>query len=51
MQFESNDVRNGWDGYYKGQLSRQDVYASHDAGTLSSIYRVMELMGEDYPFR
>jgi gliding motility-associated-like protein len=24
--FESDDVRIGWDGYYRGQLSPQDVY-------------------------
>jgi len=24
--FESNDMRVGWDGYYRGQLSPQDVY-------------------------
>jgi PKD repeat protein len=24
--FESNDLRRGWDGYYRGQLSPQDVY-------------------------
>ncbi|MFN3875342.1 MAG: PKD domain-containing protein, partial [Flavobacteriales bacterium] len=24
--FESDDVRRGWDGYYRGQLSPQDVY-------------------------
>jgi PKD repeat protein len=24
--FESNDVMQGWDGYYKGKLSKQDVY-------------------------
>jgi large repetitive protein len=24
--FESNDMRIGWDGYYRGQLSPQDVY-------------------------
>ncbi|MFZ1685929.1 MAG: PKD domain-containing protein [Flavobacteriales bacterium] len=27
LVFESNDVRTGWDGYYRGQLSQQDVYA------------------------
>jgi PKD repeat protein len=26
MVFESNDVNIGWDGYYRGQLSAQDVY-------------------------
>lgn len=26
LLFESNDVTIGWDGYYKGTLSRQDVY-------------------------
>ncbi len=24
--FESNDIKRGWDGYYRGQLSQQDVY-------------------------
>lgn len=24
--FESNDLRQGWDGYYKGKLCQQDVY-------------------------
>ena len=24
--FESNDVMQGWDGYYQGRLSKQDVY-------------------------
>lgn len=24
--FESDDIRRGWDGYYRGQLSPQDVY-------------------------
>jgi gliding motility-associated-like protein len=27
MVFESNDVRIGWDGYYRGQPAKQDVYA------------------------
>lgn len=26
LVFESDDVRRGWDGYYRGQLSPQDVY-------------------------
>ncbi|MBN1143091.1 MAG: immunoglobulin domain-containing protein [Bacteroidales bacterium] len=26
LLFESNDVKTGWDGYYKGQLLAQDVY-------------------------
>ncbi len=26
LVFESNDVRHGWDGSYRGQLSPQDVY-------------------------
>jgi gliding motility-associated-like protein len=26
LVFESDDVRRGWDGYYRGQLSQQDVY-------------------------
>ncbi|HRO39991.1 MAG TPA: PKD domain-containing protein [Flavobacteriales bacterium] len=26
LVFESNDVKKGWDGYYRGQLSQQDVY-------------------------
>lgn len=29
LVFESNDVRIGWDGYYRGQLSQQDVYVYH----------------------
>jgi len=26
LLFESKDVRQGWDGYYRGQLCQQDVY-------------------------
>jgi len=26
LLFETQDVRQGWDGYYRGQLSKQDVY-------------------------
>ncbi len=26
LVFESNDIKQGWDGYYRGQLSQQDVY-------------------------
>jgi chitodextrinase len=26
LVFESTDIRIGWDGYYRGQLSQQDVY-------------------------
>ncbi|TXC76226.1 T9SS type B sorting domain-containing protein [Luteibaculum oceani] len=26
LVFESNDIHRGWDGYYKGKLSQQDVY-------------------------
>lgn len=26
LVFESDDIRVGWDGYYRGQLSQQDVY-------------------------
>ncbi len=26
LVFESDDIRRGWDGYYRGQLSQQDVY-------------------------
>jgi gliding motility-associated-like protein len=26
LLFETEDVRIGWDGYYRGQLSKQDVY-------------------------
>jgi gliding motility-associated-like protein len=26
LVFESDDVRRGWDGFYRGQLSQQDVY-------------------------
>ncbi|MBL0044832.1 MAG: PKD domain-containing protein [Flavobacteriales bacterium] len=29
LVFESNDVSTGWDGYYRGQLSPQDVYVYH----------------------
>jgi gliding motility-associated-like protein len=29
LVFESNDVRIGWDGYYRGRLSQQDVYVYH----------------------
>ena len=24
--FETNDINNGWDGYYRGQLCQEDVY-------------------------
>ena len=27
LVFESLDIRQGWDGYYRGQLCQQDVYA------------------------
>jgi PKD repeat protein len=26
LVFESNDINHGWDGYYKGHISQQDVY-------------------------
>lgn len=26
LVFESNDINQGWDGYYKGHISQQDVY-------------------------
>ncbi len=26
LVFESNDIERGWDGYYKGHISQQDVY-------------------------
>lgn len=26
LVFESDDIKRGWDGYYKGHLSQQDVY-------------------------
>jgi gliding motility-associated-like protein len=26
LLYETNDQNAGWDGYYKGQLSSQDVY-------------------------
>jgi gliding motility-associated-like protein len=26
LLFESKDVNRGWDGYYRGQLCKQDVY-------------------------
>lgn len=26
LVFESDDVKQGWDGYYKGRISQQDVY-------------------------
>jgi gliding motility-associated-like protein len=26
LVFESLDINTGWDGYYRGQLSQQDVY-------------------------
>lgn len=26
LLFETNDIHTGWDGYYRGQLSKQDVY-------------------------
>ncbi len=27
LVFESNDLKVGWDGYYRGEMSQQDVYA------------------------
>lgn len=27
LVFESNDILRGWDGYYRGQMGQQDVYA------------------------
>jgi large repetitive protein len=27
LVFESTDITVGWDGYYRGELSQQDVYA------------------------
>ncbi|MEO8068548.1 MAG: PKD domain-containing protein [Flavobacteriales bacterium] len=27
LVFETNDIRIGWDGYYRGQMSQQDAYA------------------------
>jgi gliding motility-associated-like protein len=50
LVFESNDVRIGWDGYYKGQLSQQDVYAY----TMQVRFvddREVELMGDITLFR
>lgn len=29
LVFESNEINRGWDGWYKGQLSPQDVYVYH----------------------
>ena len=26
LVFESHDIKQGWDGYYKGKISPQDVY-------------------------
>ena len=34
--FESNDVKIGWDGYYKGKLSNQDVYVYRAVGKFTN---------------
>lgn len=34
--FESNDIKIGWDGYYKGKLASQDVYVWRAVGKFSN---------------
>ncbi len=34
--FESNDIKVGWDGYYNGKLSSQDVYVYRAVGKYSN---------------
>jgi gliding motility-associated-like protein len=34
--FESNDIKIGWDGYYKGKLANQDVYVWRAVGKFSN---------------
>jgi gliding motility-associated-like protein len=34
--FETNDIHRGWDGYYRGVLSKEDVYAWKVAVTFSN---------------
>ena len=34
--FESDDVKIGWDGYYKGKLSNQDVYVYRAVGKFTN---------------
>lgn len=29
LVFESNEVNKGWNGFYRGRLSPQDVYVYH----------------------
>ncbi len=36
--FESNDIKIGWDGYYKGKLCSQDVYVYRAIGKYSNGY-------------
>jgi gliding motility-associated-like protein len=33
LLFQTEDVRQGWDGYYKGKLCQQDVYVWRVSGT------------------
>ena len=33
MVFETRDINVGWDGYYRGELCQQDVYAYYIAVT------------------
>jgi len=34
--FQSNDIKKGWDGYYKGNLCPQDVYVWRAVGSFSN---------------
>ncbi|MDD3567981.1 MAG: PKD domain-containing protein, partial [Bacteroidales bacterium] len=34
--FESNEIKIGWDGYYKGKLANQDVYVWRAVGKFSN---------------
>lgn len=35
IMYSSTDIDEGWDGYYKGKLSKQDVYVWHAVGKLN----------------
>jgi gliding motility-associated-like protein len=34
--FETNDIHRGWDGYYRGELSKEDVYVWKASVTFSN---------------
>jgi gliding motility-associated-like protein len=36
LLFETDDIRTGWDGYYKGKLLARDVYVWKASGKYSS---------------